>query len=290
MVRLRTIGRETGCELLAKCEFLNAGGSVKDRIGVRMLEEAEKSGPHQARRHADRADHRQHRHRHGAGGRGLRLPDDHHDAGEDEPREAGRARGARRRDHPHADRGRVGRAREPHRRRASSCKQILPELAHPRSVLATPTTRSRTTTARAREILEQTDGKLDAIVMTAGTGGTITGVARHAQGGAAQGARSSASTRSARSSPGPARSAPTRSRASATTSSPTCSTASLVDEWVKTEDRESFLMARRLIRQEGLLVRRQLGLGRVGRAEVAKRVRPGQARRRRSCPTRCATT
>merc|ERR1712176_660335 len=32
------------CELVAKCEFFNAGGSVKDRIGKRMVEEAEKSG------------------------------------------------------------------------------------------------------------------------------------------------------------------------------------------------------------------------------------------------------
>jgi cystathionine beta-synthase len=29
---------------VAKCEFFNAGGSVKDRIGKRMLEDAEKSG------------------------------------------------------------------------------------------------------------------------------------------------------------------------------------------------------------------------------------------------------
>jgi cystathionine beta-synthase len=28
----------------AKCEYLNSGGSVKDRIGVRMVEEAEKAG------------------------------------------------------------------------------------------------------------------------------------------------------------------------------------------------------------------------------------------------------
>lgn len=28
----------------AKCEYLNAGGSVKDRIGLRMIEEAEKAG------------------------------------------------------------------------------------------------------------------------------------------------------------------------------------------------------------------------------------------------------
>jgi cysteine synthase len=28
----------------AKCEFFNAGGSIKDRIALRMVEEAEKSG------------------------------------------------------------------------------------------------------------------------------------------------------------------------------------------------------------------------------------------------------
>jgi len=30
--------------IVAKCEFFNAGGSVKDRIGKRMVEEAEKDG------------------------------------------------------------------------------------------------------------------------------------------------------------------------------------------------------------------------------------------------------
>ena len=29
---------------MGKCEFFNAGGSVKDRIGVRMVEEAERDG------------------------------------------------------------------------------------------------------------------------------------------------------------------------------------------------------------------------------------------------------
>jgi len=29
---------------VVKCEFFNAGGSVKDRIGVRMVEDAEKAG------------------------------------------------------------------------------------------------------------------------------------------------------------------------------------------------------------------------------------------------------
>ena len=43
MVRLSRIGRNLPCELLGKCEFMNPGGSVKDRIGVRMLLDAEKS-------------------------------------------------------------------------------------------------------------------------------------------------------------------------------------------------------------------------------------------------------
>mmetsp|Transcript_106510 Transcript_106510/g.308220 ORF Transcript_106510/g.308220 Transcript_106510/m.308220 type:complete len:438 (-) Transcript_106510:97-1410(-) len=46
MVRMSRLAKhlDLECELLAKCEFFNAGGSVKDRIGKRMVEEAEKSG------------------------------------------------------------------------------------------------------------------------------------------------------------------------------------------------------------------------------------------------------
>jgi cystathionine beta-synthase len=44
MVRLNRVCTEFPVEFLAKCEFLNPGGSVKDRIGVRMLVEAEKAG------------------------------------------------------------------------------------------------------------------------------------------------------------------------------------------------------------------------------------------------------
>ena len=44
MVRLNRIGRGLRPTLLAKLEYLNPGGSVKDRIGIRMLEAAEKEG------------------------------------------------------------------------------------------------------------------------------------------------------------------------------------------------------------------------------------------------------
>lgn len=44
VVRLHRVGAELGCELYAKCEFLNPGGSVKDRIAVRMVETLERDG------------------------------------------------------------------------------------------------------------------------------------------------------------------------------------------------------------------------------------------------------
>lgn len=50
----------------------------------------------------------------------------------------------------------------------------------------------------------------------------------------------------------------------------------IVDRWVKTDDRASFLMARRLIREEGLLVGGSCGAAVVGALEAAKDLRPDQ--------------
>jgi len=44
MVRLSRLGRDLAPTLLAKVEYLNPGGSVKDRIGLAMIERAEASG------------------------------------------------------------------------------------------------------------------------------------------------------------------------------------------------------------------------------------------------------
>jgi len=44
IVRLDKIGSELSCNLLGKCEYFNPGGSVKDRIGKNMIENAEKDG------------------------------------------------------------------------------------------------------------------------------------------------------------------------------------------------------------------------------------------------------
>jgi len=44
LVKLNRIVRGSKAEVYAKCDYLNPGGSVKDRIAVTMIEEAERSG------------------------------------------------------------------------------------------------------------------------------------------------------------------------------------------------------------------------------------------------------
>ena len=44
MVRLRRVASDVEASVYAKCEFLNPSGSIKDRMALRMVEEAEKKG------------------------------------------------------------------------------------------------------------------------------------------------------------------------------------------------------------------------------------------------------
>jgi cysteine synthase len=44
LIRLNSFSDETGCEILGKAEFLNPGGSVKDRAALYIIEQAEKAG------------------------------------------------------------------------------------------------------------------------------------------------------------------------------------------------------------------------------------------------------
>lgn len=44
LIRLAHLSRETGCEILGKAEFLNPGGSVKDRAALYIVEDAERRG------------------------------------------------------------------------------------------------------------------------------------------------------------------------------------------------------------------------------------------------------
>lgn len=44
VVKINRLGSDLDCDLYAKCEFFNPGGSVKDRIGYEMVKNAERDG------------------------------------------------------------------------------------------------------------------------------------------------------------------------------------------------------------------------------------------------------
>ena len=44
LIRLEAASEATGCEILGKAEFMNPGGSIKDRAAWWMIREAERDG------------------------------------------------------------------------------------------------------------------------------------------------------------------------------------------------------------------------------------------------------
>ncbi|CDY74255.1 Cysteine synthase B [Caballeronia glathei] len=44
LIRLATLSKETGCDILGKAEFMNPGGSVKDRAALYIIQDAERRG------------------------------------------------------------------------------------------------------------------------------------------------------------------------------------------------------------------------------------------------------
>jgi len=258
MVRLRNIGRETGCEILAKCEYLNAGGSVKDRIGKRMVEEAQKKGRiHPGDTLIEPTS--------GNTGIGMAL--------------AAAIYGYRM----------VITMPE----KMSREKQVVLE-ALGAEIIRTPTEAAWDAPeshildqynnpdnplahyhGTGQEILDQTDGKLDACVMTAGTGGTITGVARKLK-EKVKGVRIVGVDPVGSILAGPGPIASYKVEGIGYDFIPEVLDLELVDEWIKTEDRESFLMARRLIRHEGMLCGGSSGSAVWAAKKVAERMGPGK--------------
>ncbi|CRK12457.1 hypothetical protein BN1708_010497 [Verticillium longisporum] len=44
LIRLNKLSDQTGCEILGKAEFMNPGGSVKDRAALYVVKDAEERG------------------------------------------------------------------------------------------------------------------------------------------------------------------------------------------------------------------------------------------------------
>ena len=273
MVRLNVVGKETGCELLAKCEYLSAGGSVKDRIGKRMLEKAQEAGrikpgdtliePTSGNTGIGLAL--------AAAVYGYRMIITMPQKMSREKQVVLEALGAEIIRTPTEA---AWDAPESHIGVARQLQRLLPN-AHILDQYGNPENPRAHYEGTGREIVEQCDGRLDAVVLTAGTGGTLTGIARylkeHVKGCRIVGVDPVGSILAG---PGPIGSY--KVEGIGYDFIPDVLDRSLVDEWVKTEDRPSFRMARRLIRQEGLLVGGSSGSAVWAMVEVARRMGPGK--------------
>ncbi|MBL8863600.1 MAG: cystathionine beta-synthase [Planctomycetes bacterium] len=273
LVRLKRIGKETGCEFLAKCEFMNPGGSVKDRIGRRMLEQAQKSGrikpgdtliePTSGNTGIGLAL--------AAAVYGYRMIITMPEKMSREKQVVLEALGAEIIRTPTEA---AWDSPQSHIGVAKQLQKILPN-AHILDQYGNPDNPAAHYHGTAQEILEQTGGELDYCVMTAGTGGTITGVARKLKEQAPRAKIIGVDpVGSILAGPGPIHSY--KVEGIGYDFVPDVLDRSLVDEWVKTEDRPSFLMARKLIRQEGLLCGGSSGSAMWAAREVARRVGPGK--------------
>ena len=274
-VRLNHLARDVPPEVLVKCEYLNPGGSVKDRIGVHMLKEAEKRGEIRPGDTLIEATS-------GNTGIGLamaaavsgyrviitmpeKMSREKQVVLESLGAEIHRTPTEAAFDAPESHIGVAKRLQEviPRSRILDQyCNEDNPGVHYQHT---------------AAEIVEDCEGKLDAFVGTAGTGGTLSGIAKHLKekipdcriigvdplGSIIAGL-------------------PEDEVGSYKVEGigydfiPDVMHKEYVDEWIKSEDAPSFLTARRLIRREGLLVGGSSGSAVWATLQYAKKMKEGQ--------------
>jgi cystathionine beta-synthase len=279
VVRINKIGKSHGlkCELLAKCEYFNAGGSVKDRIGKRMIEDAEKSGRIKPgdtlieptsgntgiglalaaaikgyrmiitlpqKMSQEKVDVLK-----GLGAEIIRTPTE---AAWDSPE------------------SHIGVAKKLNKEIPNS--HILDQYSNVSNPLAHYD-------GTAEEILYQCDNKLDMVVITAGTGGTVTGIARKLKEKLPKLIIVGVDPKGSILAEPPELNSEISSykvEGIGYDFIPVVLDRSVVDKWYKTEDKESFQMARRLIKEEGLLCGGSSGSAMVAALKAAKELKAGQ--------------
>lgn len=274
LVRLNRIPQSLGIKatILAKVELFNAGGSVKDRIAKRMVLEAEKSG-------RIKPGYTLIEPTSGNTGIGLALvgavlgyrtiitlPEKM----SNEKVAVLKALGAE------IVRTPTEAAWDSPESHIGVAKRLEKEI--PNAVILDQYSNENNPDAHefgtGEEIWEQTGGRIDYLVAGAGTGGTISGISRALK-------KHNPKIKVIGADPkGSILAVPESLNAGGVGSYqvegigydfiPDVMDRSVVDEWIKTEDRESFLLARRLIREEGILVGGSSGSALAAALQVAK--------------------
>ncbi|MBO62837.1 MAG: cystathionine beta-synthase [Candidatus Marinimicrobia bacterium] len=273
IVKLHRIGQELECDLFAKCEFFNPAGSVKDRIGWRMVEDAERSGRIKPGDTLIEPTS-------GNTGQGLALaaavkgyrciivmPEKM----SQEKQIAIEALGAE------IVRTPTDAAWDDPESHISVSKRLNDEIpgSHVLDQYSNPSNPNAHYDGTAQEILDDLGKEINMVVIGAGTGGTITGVAKRLKeevpGVIIIGSDPIGSILG-----GGTEVEPYLVEGIGYDFIPDVLDNDLVDEYIKTNDEESFLMARRLIREEGLLCGGSSGSAMVAALQTAKNLNNGE--------------
>jgi len=273
LVRLQRIVPAGSATVVVKLEYLNPGGSIKDRIGITMIEAAEREGklkpggtivePTSGNTGTGLAI--------AAALKGYRCIFVMPDKMSQEKISLLRAYGAEVVICPYAV---APESPESYYSVSDRLAEEIPGAYKPDQYTnpANPDAHYETT---GPEIWEQTGGELDALVIAVGTGGTITGVARYLKeqkpGLFVVGADPEGSIYTSGD-----RMHPYLVEGVGEDFWPKTFDPSVVGEWVTVSDRDSFLTARRMAREEGLLIGGSGGTAVHAAVEVAKRLGEGK--------------
>lgn len=271
-MRLSRIVASSGVPIFAKCEHLNPGGSVKDRTALYLIEDAERRGVLQPGATIIEAT---------AGNTGIglalvavakgyRLICVLPEKMSEDKRGALRAMGATVLVTPNAPRSSPDNFRNVAERLAQEEGYFLTDqFNNPANVRAHVET-------TAVEILEQTGGKIGAFVVSAGTGGTITGVGRvlrqacpNARVVLADPVGSGLAGWALTGTPGEDGSYAMEGIGAGAPSS--IMDRSVLDDAVSVSDDDSFAMVKRLVQEEGLLVGGSAGTAVTAALRIAER-------------------